>query len=164
MSSFYPLAVGNSWTYRTKDGKTYTSKVTALEGDKFAFTSSMVEGTRYIRQEGDSCLTDSYEAGKFQLLIKDSFKKGDAWEINYTANNFENTLAMTVKEIGMNQEIEGKTFQDVMLIEGVMTIKMNNRPVPMDYRVQYYYARGVGLILSTSSKGDWMGLVSYELK
>ena len=51
-----------------------------------------------------------------------------------------------------------------MLLEGDMKMSMNGRPLPMSYLVQYYYAEGIGLILTTASHGDAMGLVSCELK
>jgi hypothetical protein len=34
----------------------------------------------------------------------------------------------------------------------------------MKFFTQYYYAKGVGLVLTTTSSGDSMPLISYELK
>lgn len=164
MATYYPLAVGNTWTYRLKDGKTFTNTVTAKDGQRFTMQNTMQPQPQHIQQEGETYLADNFEAGNFQVLVKNNLKKGDAWEIKYKANGIDSVLMMSVKEIGASQAVEGKTYTNVMLVEGDMKMIMNGKPVPMSYQVQYYYADGVGLILTTASHGDAMGLISYELK
>ncbi len=164
MANYYPLAVGNVWTYRLKDGKTFTNTVIAQNGQKFTMQNNMQPQPQYIQQDGDTYLADNFEAGNFQVLVKNSFKKGDAWEIKYKANGIDSVLKMVVKETCVSKDVEGKTYSNVMQIEGDMKMSMNGRPLPMSYQVQYYYADGIGLILTTASHGDAMGLISYELK
>ena len=64
----------------------------------------------------------------------------------------------------MTKDVNGKTYTDVILLEADAKMSMNGNPLPMKYVTQYYYARGVGLILTTSSAGDEHALVSCELK
>lgn len=70
---------------------------------------------------------------------------------------------MTVKEAGISKEVDGKTYQDVILVEGDMKMNVGGNLISANYLVQYYYASGVGLVLTTSSYGEWMGLISYQL-
>jgi len=164
MTTYYPLAVGNTWTYKNKDGSTFTNSVISSEGNAFTMNNSLLGKPQYVRKEGDTFLADNFEAGNFQILLKDNPKAGDTWEIKYKANNFDNILYMTVKETGMQKEVEGKVYQGVLLIEGDLKINMNGNMTSLNYLVQYYYAPDIGLILTTSSYGDSMGLVSYQLK
>ena len=164
MTTYYPLAVGNVWTYRLKGDETFTNTVTATDGKRFTMQNSMQPQPRYVQKDGDTYLTDNYEVGNFQVLMKDNLKKGDAWDIKYSANGIDSVLKMSVIDTGLSKEVEGQTYQNVMSLEGDMKMSMNGKPVPMNYRVQYYYAEGVGLILTTASHGDAMGLISYELK
>jgi hypothetical protein len=163
MATYYPLAVGNSWTYKMKDGNTFTNAVTATDGSSFSMKNSMQEEPKSVRIEGDAYLTDNFEAGNFQVLLKDSLKPGDKWEIKYKANNFDNILFMTVKEAGISKVVENQTYQNVIVLEGDLKMNMNGSLMSVNYLVQYYYAAGIGLILTTSSYGDTMGLVEYKL-
>lgn len=164
MTTYYPLAVGNTWTYKMKDGKTFTNTVIGGDGANFTMQNTSQPAPQNVRKNGDTYTTDSYEAGNWQVLMKDSLQKGDAWDISYKANGIDTVLKMTVKDTGLSKEVEGKTYQNVALLEGDMKMSMNAKPVPMTYLVQYYYAQGIGLILTTASHGEAMGLVSYQLK
>jgi hypothetical protein len=163
MSTYYPLAVGNTWTYRMTDGNTFTNTVTAADGDQFTMQNSMQDKLQYVKKDGSTYLADNFEAGNFQVLLKDDLQAGDTWQISYMANNFENLLDMTVLESGIAKEVNGTTYDDVLLIEGDMKMNMNGQIMPLNYKVQYYYAPDIGLILTTSSHGDEMGLTSYEV-
>jgi hypothetical protein len=68
-----------------------------------------------------------------------------------------------VKETGINKEVAGKTFNNVAMIEIENKIVLNGILTAMDYFTQYYYADGVGLVLTTSSAGDENMLVNFSL-
>ncbi len=164
MSTFYPLAVGNTWTYRMKDGKTFTNTVIDAEGDAFTLSSSMIPRPQTVRREGQTFVADNFEPNNFQVFLRDDLQTGDEWDIAYRGNNISNILSMKVLETGAAKEIEGKTYEDVIMIEGEMKMNAQGAVIATNYTVQYYYARDVGLVLTTSSYGDRMALVSYELK
>ncbi len=163
-SSYYPLALGNAWTYKMKDGRTYTSTITDADGATFTVHTTLVNTTARIRKVGNEYQTDGIEAGKWLATFKEGLKKGDTWQIEFKANGIDSALVYTVKEIGIGKEAEGKSYSDVMFIEAESKMSMNGNPIPMKYLTQYYYAKGVGLILTTSSAGDEHALTSYELK
>ncbi len=164
MTTYYPLAVGNTWTYKMKDGKTFTNTVISGDGVNFTMQNTSQPAPQNARKNGNTYLTDSYEAGNWQVLMKDSLQTGDVWDITYKANGIDTVLKMTVKDTGLSKGVEGKTYQNVALLEGDMKMSMNGKPIPMTYLVQYYYAQDIGLILTTASHGEAMGLIAYELK
>jgi hypothetical protein len=163
MATYYPLAVGNTWTYQMADGNTFTNTVTAADGDHFTMQNSMQDKPQYVKKDGATYRSDNFEAGNFQVLLRDDLQAGDTWQVSYMANNFENLLDMNVLEAGIAKEVGGTSYDDVVVIEGDMKMKMNGQIMPLNYKVQYYYAPDVGLILTTSSHGDEMGLISCEL-
>jgi hypothetical protein len=156
-SDYYPLAVGNTWTYKMKDGKTFTNTVTGVDGATFAMSNSMTPAATHVKKNGSDYLTDSFEAGKWLVMLKDGLKKGDTWQVN-------SILIYTVKEVGISKEVEGRTYSDVVFIEAESKLNMNGNIIPMNFLTQYYYAKGVGLVLTTSSVGDAMPLTAYEVK
>lgn len=161
--TYYPLTVGNKWTYKQKDGSTFTNTVTGIDGTQFTMINSSLGTDQYIRKEGTIFLTDSFESGNFQILLRDDLKKGDTWEILFTANGIESVLAMTVKEKGTSMEVEGKTYEDVLIIEAESKMLIQGNLTPLNFFTQYHYAAGTGLILTTSTGDVSMGLVSAEL-
>lgn len=163
-SDYYPLALGNTWTYKTKSGQSYTSTVTDKSGDTFTVHTTLVNTTSHIKRVGDEYQSDGIEPGKSQVNFKENLKKGDTWQTSYKVNGVDTTLTYVVKEVGLTKEVSGKTYPNVIFFEADAKMSMNGAPVPMKYVTQYYYAKGVGLILTTSSAGDEHALVDYEVK
>ena len=147
-----------------KDGKTFTNTVTGVDGATFAMSNSLMPAATHVKKEGGDYLTDSFEAGKWLVMLKDGLKKGDTWQVEFTANGFNSILIYTVKEVGISKDVEGKPFSDVVFIEADSKLNMNGNVISMNFLTQYYYAKGIGLILTTSSRGDAMPLTSYVVK
>ena len=165
-SVYYPLTAGNKWTYKMKDGNTYVNSIESVSStspDEFILKNSSTNAETIVRKEGNNYITNSYEAGKFNLFLKDDLSTGETWEVHFIANNFDNILVMTVKEFGSSKEVEGVTFNDVVLIESESKMNMNGNLIPLNYFTQYYYAKGVGLVLTTTSVGDSHSLTSYVI-
>ena len=163
-SDYYPLAVGNTWTYKMKDGRTFTNTVSGADGVTFKMFNSLMNTTSNLKKEGGEYLTDGYEAGKWLVMLKDDLKQGDTWQVAFKANGIDTTLVYTVKDVGTSRDVEGKTYEDVIFIDTESKMSMNGNPIPMKFFTQYYYAKGVGLVLTTTSSGDSMPLIAYELK
>jgi hypothetical protein len=98
------------------------------------------------------------------VMLKDGLKKGDTWQVEFTANGFNSILIYTVKDAGISKDVEGKTYSDVVFIEAESKLNMNGNIIPMNFLTQYYYAKGIGLVLTTSSVGDAMPLTAYQVK
>ncbi|MFI5172904.1 MAG: hypothetical protein ACHQFW_10965 [Chitinophagales bacterium] len=159
----YPLNAQNSWTYKQKDGSTYTNSVTAANGNEFTMLNSAANKSTLVKKDGNDYITDAYEPNNFQIFLKEGLKAGDTWEIKFTANGIQSILVMTVKEAGITKEVEGKNYNDVIMIEGESKMNMNGNLMSLNFFTQFYYANNIGLILTTSSYGDYHGVISYSL-
>jgi hypothetical protein len=163
MANYYPLATGNEWQYKQKDGSLYTNKITAANGNVYTMHNSAANTGSQVKAEGDLILTDALEAGKFSQWLGNALNTGDAWEIKFTANGLDSILILTVKETGISKEVEGKTYNDVLFIEAENKMVINGSLMSLNFFTQYYYANGVGLVLTTSSVGDVHALVHCTL-
>ena len=163
MSTYYPLKTGNSWTYKTNDGSTFTNKVESEDNGVFSMSNSTVANLTQVKKEGNVFYTDSYEAGNMQPFLKDDAAAGDAWEIKYKANTIDSVLNVVIKSTGGTKEVEGKSYTDVMEMEGVMSFIVNGSVFSVGTKYQWYYAMGTGLILTTSTLGDNMPLINCTI-
>lgn len=163
MPNYYPLAANNEWQYKLKDGSTYTNKVTAADGNVFSMHNSAANTSSKVKVEGDTVYTDALQAGNFEKWISNDLKPGDTWEIKFTANGLDSILILTVKETGISKEVEGKNYDNVLFIEAENKMVINGSLMSLNFFTQYYYADGVGLVLTTSSVGDVHALVNYTL-
>lgn len=159
---YYPLEVGCGWVYLCKDGSTYTNMITAVNPDnsnEFTMVNSLMNKNQIFRKEGNNYLTDSFEDGTINTLLKDNPSVGDTWEIKFKANGLDSILVMTVKEVGITKDVKGKTFENTIMIEAESKLLMNGTLMPLNYFTQYYYCKGIGLILTTTSMGDEHALI-----
>ncbi len=161
--SYYPLATGNKWTYSLKDGNTYFNEVTAAEGNVFTMKNSMFPNPVQLRKDGTVYHANHWDGTNFQVMMKDDAAKGDTWEVKFTANGLESVLVNTVKETGISKEVAGKNYPDVIMVEAESKLIMNGNLMALNYFTQYYFANGVGLILTTTSSGDEQALKEYSL-
>lgn len=163
MANYYPLAANNEWQYKQKDGSTYHNKVTAANGNEYTMFNSAANSQSVVKTDGNLMSTDALEKDNFQPWLPNDAKKGDSWEVHFKANGLDCILVMTVKETGGTKEVEGKSYQNIIFIEAENKIIVNGNLMPLNFFTQYYYADGVGLILTTSSAGDSHALVEYKL-
>jgi hypothetical protein len=161
--NYYPLAEKNEWQYKMKDGSTYVNKVMGVSGSDYTMHNSSANTSSTVRREGTQFLTDALEAGNFQVWLGNDLQAGQSWEVTFKANGLDCILVMTVKETGVSKEVEGKTYPGVMCIEGENKILMNGTIMPLNFFTQYYYADGIGLVLTTSSAGDSHALINHSL-
>jgi hypothetical protein len=68
-----------------------------------------------------------------------------------------------VKEMGVSTVVDGTTYNDVIVLEAESKINMNGNVISTNFFTQYYYAKSVGLIMTTSSMGDEHSLIRYTL-
>lgn len=163
MPNYYPLAAQNEWQYKMKDGSSYSNKVTAADGHVFTMHNSAANTSSKVKLEGDTVYTDALQAGNFEKWVDNNLKTGDTWEIKFTANGLDSILILTVKETGMSKEVNGKNYDNVLFIEAENKMVINGSLMSLNFFTQYYYADGVGLVLTTSSAGDEHVLVSCTL-
>jgi hypothetical protein len=161
MATYYPLKTGNTWTYGNNDGSTFTNKVESEENGIFSMSNSMIPTRVIVKVEGNTLFTDSYEAGNLQPFLKNDAAVGDKWDINYLANTINSILSVVVLSTDASKEVEGKTYTDVMELEGVMSFNVNGNIINAGTKYNWFYAKNIGLILTTSTLGVNMPLKNY---
>lgn len=161
--NYYPIAPGNKWEYKQKDGSTYSNTVLEVNGYMATMKNSTLPETSTVKIENGSMYNELMEKGNFQLWLKDELAKSETWEAAFTANGLNSVMCFTVKETGISKEVEGKTYNDVVVLEAESKINMNGNLISTNFLTQYYYAKGTGLIFTTSGMGDYHGLVSAVL-
>ncbi|MFT3911960.1 MAG: hypothetical protein QM737_21220 [Ferruginibacter sp.] len=163
MNNYYPLAPQNEWHYKQNGGDTYINKIVAANDNEFTMHNSAFNKNSIVRSDGNLFTTDALEAGNFQQWLKNDLQQGDRWSISFKANGLDCIMIMTVKEKDIEKSVEGKNFTNVILIEAESKMMMNSNIVSLNFFTQYYYADGIGLILTTSSAGDKHALIDYQL-
>lgn len=163
MMQYYPLATGNKWEYKQKDGSVYTNSVIGMEGPIVTMRNSTVADPTKVKVENGVMYNELMAPGNYQLWLKDDLKKGESWDATFTANGLNSIMTFTVKETGISKEVDGKTYNDVVMLESESKINMNGNVISTNFFTQYYYAKSVGLIMTTSSMGDIHTLQHYEL-
>lgn len=88
-------------------------------------------------------------------------------KVTFNADDFDNLLAFQVKEILPSKTVEGKEYNDVMVVEAERKMVVNGNLRSINYFTHYYYAPGTGLILTTLTMSgnvtDGQGLVNCSL-
>lgn len=163
MMNYYPLALQNEWQYKQKDGSTYTNKITSATGNQFTMHNSAANSSSIVKTDGTLITTDALEAGNFQPWLTNELQKDDNWVVKFKANGLACLLVMTVKETGISKEVEGKTYSNVLVVEAENKIMVNDSLKPLNFFTKYFYAHGIGLILTISSAGDVHALIDYKL-
>jgi hypothetical protein len=169
--TYQPKVPGSKWSYLLSSSlinKTYNTTRqnydTVFNGKTYAvfFSEFELEGTQYVRQDGDkyySVLTTS--TNKTELLMLDAAKGvNDTW---VGGVNGTDTYYYTIVDKFPVYTLDGFTFKNVIHVK--MERKDASNAVTLS--AEGYFAQGVGQIIS---KGDLVGipfetkLISVDLK
>lgn len=164
--AYYPLAEGNTWTYDFA-GQQMVSSIGDFSGGEFAISNSMNPAAGRIKKVNGEYFSDGFEKDNMQLIMKDTLAEGDHWEVTFTANGLECICTYTVKEVLAAKTVGGKEYRDVVMLELESFYVINGTRMAMNAFTQNYYAKGVGVILTTTSGvigNNSYPLLSYELK
>ena len=163
---YYPIAIGNTWTYNDGMGGQFTNSIIkeTAPGEFLVNNSLKPDEHLLMKKEGGVYYADVLYADNMQMTLKDDLQVGDTWELTFKANGFDNVLVYTVKELLPSKTVEGREFNDVAMIEAESKMIVNGNLMSINFFTQYDYAKGVGAILTTSSAGSSMPLLSFDLK
>lgn len=162
MMTYYPITTSACWTYKMKDGSEYTNKVQSVQGNLITMVNSTQPEPSLMKVENGIMYNQLMTPGNFQPWLKDTMNMGDTWDATFTANGLNSVLVCSVKETGLTKVVEGVTYSDVVMIEAESKISMNGNLISTQFFTQHYYAKNVGLILTTSSMGDSHALIKYD--
>lgn len=161
---YYPLSVGNSWTYRMSNGDLYTLKIISSENGVYQIHNSFEDTTTPVKKVGNKIFGTVGGGNELKERFRENAKPGDTWEFEYQANGLDNLLRHQVKEFLKSIEVNGNTYTDVLVVEAELWMLISGNLTSINYFTQFYYAKGVGGILTTTSQGDRIELIDYKLK
>lgn len=175
---FLPTSVGSTWTYggitphtatitganKNINGKVYVeaevkqgasvSKSYVLKENKVYTTMGMVQGM------GSMAL----------VVLKEDAAVGETWEQTTITNGVDTKFTFTVAEKNISKTVGGKNYDNVIH----MNVKYSNSFSGEDFglgtelgltlSVDYYYAKGVGLILTDLGSHGQIPLISYNVE
>jgi hypothetical protein len=135
VARFFPLAVGNSWTYQSRLGHQVERSTVRIEQKQGAFFHDNQRGTLAFDGEG---LRDQR-----RYLILGPIEAGRSWESlleNGQRERYE------IVQTGATAVVPAGTFEDALVVRGT---------TPMDpttsLQVEWTYAPDVGLVRMTSA-------------
>jgi hypothetical protein len=169
--AYCPLSVGNRWVYAQANGGTYANTITDLEPGAeggFVMVNSLLKRPQHLRREGITYYADHFEAGNFQVLLREDLRIGDTWDISYHANGLHNILTMVVRDVNVVQQVNDVIYHNILILEGESKVSKDSGIVPLGILTRYYYARSIGLVFSEmlheGKPLDQHTLVAVELK
>jgi len=160
---YYPLTVGNSWSYKMSNGDTYTLKVISEEGGVYQVHNTFDDTTIPIEKDGNNILGVVAGGNELKRRFSENLQVNDTWEFGYQANGIDNILRHKVQEHLPLLEVNGKNYNDVLVVEAELLMVISGNLTSINYFTQYYYAKGVGNVLTTTSQGDRIELIDYQI-
>ena len=169
-SYFFPLAVGNSWSYTSTAQDDFTiSILDSNESNDTIFYNSATETVDFdmlsIDNKGyvDMQFFDpgtgavEIEEGSF-LLLDENRTEGETWqeELTITAGGFSvtNAYVQTIGETLGSYEVNGTVYNDVLtVISKSYESEMPNED-ELHTTTTYYWAKNIGLIEATYEDAD----------
>jgi len=162
---FYPLNVGDSWDYKTRDGIRETRKVSSIEkvnGIPCAKVVQMVDGkergTEFIGVKADGVYRLAFGIAKPEnpvLFLKLPLKEGDSWTVEgkATGETFKATFKVGAEKTIKVPAGEFKAFPvstDDLVAAGVKASST------------IYYAPNVGVVMHEFKSGNQTTISELE--
>ncbi|WP_439882654.1 hypothetical protein ACSX1A_05675 [Pontibacter sp. MBLB2868] len=169
---YVPTTKGSTWSYggaspytltatgNTKviDGKTYAEMETK-QGSETRKSYVLKEKGVYTAIGMDPTM------GNFALMfLKEETPVGKPWFQTSTINGMDATMTFTILEKGATKTVQGNTFKDVIHVEMVSTYTQAEMGIEFNLTSEYYWAKGVGLILSDLEQVGEIPLMTYSIK
>ncbi|GHA80897.1 hypothetical protein [Pontibacter akesuensis] len=169
---YLPATKGSTWTYGGARPYSYTATGATKDFDGKTYkelqTTSGTEKTKsYLLKEKGVYTTIGFMPGSRNIkiaILKEETPVGKPWEQTYTFNAVETKMTFTIEEKDITKTVEGKTFKDVIHVKLVSTYSYLDMDFNNTHTSHYYFAKGVGLILSDLQEVGQIPLLTYDVK
>ena len=130
VATYFPLAVGNGWTYETRFGhRVEENTVSIVAEEDGVFVDS--RGNR-LRLDGSGLRDDR------RYLLRAPLARGNAWK---SIVDVGKTEEYEITATGATVTVPAGTFEDVVLVRGRSRVDAGT-----ELEVEWAYAPGVGLV------------------
>jgi hypothetical protein len=168
-----PYTVTATGATKVVNGKTYyemekkvgtTTSKSYLLKDKGVYTGiGMVSDASGIGMVSD--------AGSLEMtILKDAAPVGESWEQTSTSNGISTKWKFVIVEKGISKTVAGKTYTNVIHVKKEDTYSFMGEDMPFVLTTNYYFSKGVGIILTDFDTSDFdtqvepVPLLSYDVK
>jgi hypothetical protein len=169
---YLPTTKGSTWNYggitpytltvtgatKVVNGKTYYEMETKQGSD--------VRKSYVVKDKGVyTAIGFVPNSGEIELsILKEETPVGKPWEQTNVINGVETKMACTIVEKDVTKTVEGKTYKNVINVQMVTTFLFKGQDLGTAITTNYYYAKGVGLILSDFGAQGQVPLLTYDVK
>jgi hypothetical protein len=184
---YLPTSAGSVWTYGGTAPYTLTATgVTKTMNGKIYYEMETKQGTSvsksYALKENGSYTAIGMvpDMGTLEMtILKDNVPVGQSWEQATTTSGIDTKLTYTIVEKNVTKAVEGKTYNDVIHVKLTYTYSLGSidfgleedlseyfdlEDLDLNVDAHYYFAKGVGLILTDMGAHGQMPLLTYKLK
>ncbi|PKV76007.1 hypothetical protein [Pontibacter ramchanderi] len=169
---YFPSTKGSTWSYggtnpytltatgNTKviDGKTY-SEFETKDGNELRKSYLLKEKGVYTGVGMDPTI------GNIALMfLKEETPEGKPWYQTNVMNGIDTKMTFTIIAKGMTKTVEGKTYKNVIHVQAKTSITFMGMEIDSGIETNYFWAKGVGLILTDIGEFGNIPLMTYSIK
>lgn len=169
---YMPTTQGSTWTYggSTPYTNTVTGKTKTINGKTF-YEVETVEGSEtrysYVHKEDGVYTADGMEeafAGVALVFLKDKAPVGESWTETVSMDGFTTKMTFSIEAKDITKTVEGKTYQNVIHVRMNTAVVLMGIEMDLGAPLNYFWAKGVGLILTDGGDHGNYPLKSYSIK
>jgi hypothetical protein len=97
-------------------------------------------------------------------ILKDKAPVGESWEQISTINGVDTKIKLVIVEKDLSKTVEGKTYKNVIHVKMETTMSFMGEEIDLGLTSHFYFAKGVGLILSDLGDQAQAPLLTYDVK
>jgi len=170
-SDYLPTTAGTTWTYggRTPYTCTVTGNTKVINGKTYHEMQNKIGTTTYpsyVQKNKGVYTAIGLVSGMGDLEItvfKEDLPVGSTWEQMGIVNGIDVNLKFTFAEKDVTQTIAGKTYDKVVKIRLAGTYTYSGIETGITFTTDYYFAQGVGLILTDLGNNGKAPLQNYQV-
>lgn len=169
---YLPSTKGSTWTYGGDNPYTLTAtgNTKVIEGKKFVeFETKQGDETGksyFLKEKGVYTAVGMHPTmGNVAIdFLKVETPEGKPWYQTNTINGIETKMTFTILAKGISKTVEGKTYKDVIHVQMYSTYTIMGEEIELDFPTDYFWAKGVGLILTDAGPLGKASLMTYNIK
>jgi hypothetical protein len=169
---YMPATANSTWSYggtspytltvtgatKVVNGKTYYEMETKDEDDTTS-KSYLLKDNGVYTGIGIVPNTGSLEI----TILKEKAPVGESWEQTSTLNGVDTKMKFVIVEKDVSKTVEGKTYKNVINVKMEMTFTFMGQDLG-GLTGNYYFSKGVGLILTDFGTQGQAPLLTYDIK
>lgn len=169
---YFPTTKGSTWNYGGTNpySVTATGNTKVIEGKTYSeFETKQGSETRksYLLKEKGVYTGIGMDPtiGNIALtFLKEETPEGKPWFQTNVMNGIDTKTTFTIIAKNMTKTVEGKTYKEVIHVQTKTSITFMEMEIDSGIEMNYFWAKGVGLILTDAGQYANIPLMTYSIK